>query len=144
MSRNSLTIWKQVYELSGCGFESRCCHLNFRYGACFKQGVLATLLNHLTSLAKWSSVHSRTKCLWVRILLLSEICVRNIFWNLPSEYLTCYNDLALAYWLNDWMIKYNMTLGKPSCRTFLWQHQQKWRGTFSVGGTVCAHEKKLF
>ena len=29
-----------VYKLSGCGFESRCCHLNFRYGTCFEQGVL--------------------------------------------------------------------------------------------------------
>ena len=28
-----------VYELSGCGFESRCSHLIFRYGACFEQGV---------------------------------------------------------------------------------------------------------
>ena len=26
-------------ELSGCGFESLCCHLNFRYCACFEQGV---------------------------------------------------------------------------------------------------------
>ena len=31
--------WVFVYELSGGGFESRCCHLNFRYGGCFKQGV---------------------------------------------------------------------------------------------------------
>ena len=31
--------WVFVYELSGCGFESCCCHLNFRYGACFEQGV---------------------------------------------------------------------------------------------------------
>ena len=28
-----------VYELSGCGFEFRCCHLNFRYRACFEQRV---------------------------------------------------------------------------------------------------------
>ena len=34
-----LNGWVFVYELSGCGFESRCCHLNVRYGACFKQGV---------------------------------------------------------------------------------------------------------
>ena len=34
-----LNGWVFVYELSGCGFESRCCHLNFRYGACFEQGV---------------------------------------------------------------------------------------------------------
>ena len=31
--------WVFVYELSGCGFESRCNHLIFRYGACFEQGV---------------------------------------------------------------------------------------------------------
>ena len=34
-----LNGWVFVYKLSGCGFESRCCHLNFRYGACFEQGV---------------------------------------------------------------------------------------------------------
>ena len=28
-----------VYKLSGCGFVSHCSHLNFRYGACFEQGV---------------------------------------------------------------------------------------------------------
>ena len=31
--------WVFVYELDGCGFESRCSHLNFRYRACFEQGV---------------------------------------------------------------------------------------------------------
>ena len=34
-----LNDWVFVYELSGCGFESGCCHLNFRYGTCFEQGV---------------------------------------------------------------------------------------------------------
>ena len=28
-----------VYEPSGCGFESSCSHLNFRFRACFEQGV---------------------------------------------------------------------------------------------------------
>ena len=28
-----------VYELTGCGFESSCSHLKFRFCACFKQGV---------------------------------------------------------------------------------------------------------
>ena len=28
-----------TYELSGCGFESSCSHLNFRFRACFEQGV---------------------------------------------------------------------------------------------------------
>ena len=31
--------WVLVYEPSGCGFESRCCHLNVRYRVCFEQGV---------------------------------------------------------------------------------------------------------
>ena len=35
----SLNGWNFIYKLSGCGFESRCCHLNFRYGTSFEQGV---------------------------------------------------------------------------------------------------------
>ena len=34
-----LNGWVFVYELNGCGFESRCSHLNFRFRACFEQGV---------------------------------------------------------------------------------------------------------
>ena len=48
MSRNSKQArnlkfkWLQldfVYELRGCGFESSCSHLNFRFPACFEQGI---------------------------------------------------------------------------------------------------------
>ena len=45
-SQHSSIIWAVwlngcvfVYELSGCGFKSRCCHLEFRHGASFEQGV---------------------------------------------------------------------------------------------------------
>ena len=31
--------WVFVYKLSGSGFESSCSHLNFRFHACFEQGV---------------------------------------------------------------------------------------------------------
>ena len=31
--------WVLVYELSGCGFESSCSYLNFRFHTCFVQGV---------------------------------------------------------------------------------------------------------
>ena len=31
--------WAFVYELSRSGFESSCSHLNFRFHACFEQGV---------------------------------------------------------------------------------------------------------
>ena len=34
-----LNGWMFVYELCGCEFKSRCCHLNFRYHACFEQEV---------------------------------------------------------------------------------------------------------
>ena len=34
-----LNGWVFVYELSGCGFQSCCSHLNFRYRPCFEQGV---------------------------------------------------------------------------------------------------------
>ena len=34
-----LNGWVFVCKLSGCGFESCCCRLNFIYGACFEQGV---------------------------------------------------------------------------------------------------------
>ena len=34
-----LKIWVLVYEQSGCGFESHCSHLNFRYDASFQYGV---------------------------------------------------------------------------------------------------------
>ena len=34
-----LNGWVFFYKLSGCRFESCCCYLNFRYEACFKQGV---------------------------------------------------------------------------------------------------------
>ena len=34
-----LNGWPFVYKLNGCWLEFRCCHLNFRYRACFDQGV---------------------------------------------------------------------------------------------------------
>ena len=34
-----LNGWVFIYELNGCGFEFSCCHLSFRYLACFQRGV---------------------------------------------------------------------------------------------------------
>ena len=34
-----LNGWVFVYVLIDCRCESRCCHINCRFGACFKQGV---------------------------------------------------------------------------------------------------------
>ena len=52
-------VWQNilvfVYELSGCGFETRCCHLYFRYGTCFEQGVPDIQANYTV----W--IHSETR-----------------------------------------------------------------------------------
>ena len=50
-----LNSWVFVYELSGYGFESRCSHLNFRYWACFGQG----LPWHSGNYRVW--IHSKTR-----------------------------------------------------------------------------------
>ena len=34
-----LNDWVFIYQVSGCGFECRCCHLNLRYGAFLEEGV---------------------------------------------------------------------------------------------------------
>ena len=44
-----------VYELSGCGFESSCSHLNFRFHACFEQGIYW----HSGKYGVW--IHSETR-----------------------------------------------------------------------------------
>ena len=44
-----------VYEVSGCGFESRCSHLNFRFYAHFNQGVPW----HSGNYRGW--IHSKTR-----------------------------------------------------------------------------------
>ena len=50
-----LNGWVSVYEVSGCGFESRCSHLNFRFRACFEQEVPWHSGNHRV----W--IHSETR-----------------------------------------------------------------------------------
>ena len=52
-----LNGWMLVYELSGCEFASSCSHLNFRFSACFEQGVPWHLGNY------WVWTHSET-CTW--------------------------------------------------------------------------------
>ena len=79
--------WVLVYELSGCGFESRCSHLIFRYGACFEQGVPL----HSGNCRVW--IHSQTRT-WID---------KNIQSNAPyRQVLTAQlNHLAsLAKWLS--------------------------------------------
>ena len=59
-----LNGWVLVYELSRCKFESGCCHLNFRYHACFEQGVpwhseIYRVRNH-SEIRTWHDKNIRT------------------------------------------------------------------------------------
>ena len=72
-----------VYELSGCGFEFRCSHLNYRFRACFEQGVPW----HSGSYRVW--IHSETRT-WhdKNIESFNEFCTEFI----PREMLVCKQD----------------------------------------------------
>ena len=49
-----LNDWAFVYEISGCGIDSCCSYLNFRYHACFEQGAPWYSDNC------WVYIHSKT------------------------------------------------------------------------------------
>ena len=66
-----LNGWVFVYDLSGCGFESSCSHLNFRFPTCFEQGVPW----HSGNYRVW--IHSETRTLHDK--------------NIQSKYLMCWN-----------------------------------------------------
>ena len=51
-----LNGWVFVYELSGCGFESRCSRLHLRYSACFEQRVS----RHSDKYIVWNHSETRT------------------------------------------------------------------------------------
>ena len=62
-SQHSSIIWSVwsnrcvfIYELSGSGFESSYSHLNFRFGACFEQGVP----QHSSKYSVWIHLEMRT------------------------------------------------------------------------------------
>ena len=52
----TLNHWVLIYELNGFGFESICSHLNFRFSACFEQGVPW----HLGNYRVWIYYETRT------------------------------------------------------------------------------------
>ena len=83
-SHFGLMVWVFVYERSGSGFESRCCHLNFRYCACLEQGVLW----HSGNYRVW--IHSETRT-W------HDKNIFHKFQTFHSEYLLVYNFLSCFF-----------------------------------------------
>ena len=72
-----LNGWVFVYELSGCGFESSCSHLNFRFRACFEQGVPWHSDNYIV----W--IHSETRMWHDKNIQLRQ------YWSYELPNLTC-------------------------------------------------------
>ena len=97
-----LNGWVFVYELSGCGFESRCSHLIFRYGACFEQGVSW----HSGNCRVWIHSQTRTwhdKNIQPYVLLLSTFIwrVRN---PLRSLHITALSENQTCFYVASWKI----------------------------------------
>ena len=83
-----LNGWVFVYELSGCGLKSRCSHLNFRYRACFEQGV------------PWHSGNYRLcgftlKCGRDMIGTYSQMCYTDTY--------SQHSSIMWPKWLNGWV-----------------------------------------
>ena len=110
-----------VYGLSGCGCESRCSHLEFRYRACFEQGVpwhsiecrftLKRVHDMMITYSLIIRVTSYiTRLLWEFCTILTHchnyLCIRNVTalciiimhhqWK--STYLHHFNALLLLKW----------------------------------------------
>ena len=82
--------WAFVYKVRGCGFKSSCSQLNFRFCACFEQG----LSWHSGNYRVW--IHSETRT-WHD---------KNIQSNAPCIYVLTTQLNHLAFWLNVWVFVY--------------------------------------
>ena len=78
-----LNGWVFVYELSGCGFESSCSHLNTRSRTCFEQGVPW----HSGNCRVWIHSEMRTwhdkNIQWLEIVLIASFTILLILY-LPN------------------------------------------------------------
>ena len=54
-----LSVWVFLYELCDCEYQSHCRHLNFRYRACFEEGVCRFTLERVCDMIR---IHSQNTC----------------------------------------------------------------------------------
>ena len=84
-----------VYELSGSGFESSCSHLNFRFRACFQQGVL----RHSGNYRVW--IHSETRKWHDKNIQLKAITQNLFTWFAQNEMKSNINECNLLLRTTD-------------------------------------------
>ena len=94
-----LTVF--VHELSDSGFESSCSHLNFRFRACFEQGVPW----HSGNFRVWIHSETRTchdKHIQSYLSIFRTMCIRGIFRILAYFYHNSYSESQgisiILYW----------------------------------------------
>ena len=87
-----LNGWVFVYELGGCGFESSCSHLNFRFRACFEQGVFW----HSGNYRVW--IHSETRTDMIRTYSQMH----------RTDKFSQHNSMIWPVWLNGWVFVYEL------------------------------------
>ena len=106
-----LNGWVFVYEPSGCGFESRCSHLNFRFGACLEQGVSW----HSGNYRVWIKSESRSSKEFLDINTTIECIftlkrVRDMIRTYSLMHRTDkYSQNRSIIWLNGWMFVYELS-----------------------------------
>ena len=81
--------WVFVYELSGCGFESSCSHLKFRFRAGFEQGVPWHSGNYIV----W--IHSETRT-WHDKNIQSNALYRSVL----TTHLTQFGQMVECSFMN--------------------------------------------
>ena len=88
-----LNGWVFIYELSGCGFESSCNHLNFRFRACFEQGV------------PWHQ--ATTECGFTPKRVRDMIRTYSQMHRTDKYWQHC--SIILPVWLNGWVFVYELS-----------------------------------
>ena len=90
-----LNGWVFVYKLSGCGVESSCSHLNFKFRACFEQGV------------SWHSGKAIIKCGFTvkRVRDMTRTCSQMHRTDKYSQH----SSTIWPLWLNGWVFVFELS-----------------------------------
>ena len=100
--------WVIVYEVSGFGFQSSCTHLNFRFRACFEQGVPW----HSGNYRVW--IHSETRT-WHDKKIQCK-ATNSSYTNISKSICSFFNITALT--LQNHMKRIKAVMKKQVFRTF--------------------------
>ena len=82
-----------VYELSGCGFESSCSHLNFRFRPCFKQ--------------EFRDIQAITECGFT-LKRVRDMIKKYSQMHRTGKY-SQHSSIIWPVWLNGWVFVYELS-----------------------------------